>query len=98
MKHTEDKHDTHERGNISLEVTQQDEPFSVVNALKLVQSPTNPSWVKTRQQGKETLSYISGDLVIRMLNKAFQYRWSYEVLETRIVESIDKDQSKWKKT
>lgn len=86
-----------ERNNISLDVTQQEAPFSVVNALKVVQAGTDPSWVSTREVGKQKLSYVSGDVVIRLLNKAFNYRWSYEVLETRVVESIDKDQSKWKK-
>lgn len=86
-----------QRNNISLEVTQQEAPFSLVNALKVVQSPTSPDWVKTRRQGKTELSYVSGDVVIRLLNKAFNYRWSYEVLETRVVDSVDKFNEKYDK-
>ena len=61
-------------------------PFSKINAINVIQTPTNPNWIKD----KKGLSYVSGDTVTRILNKAFNYRWSFEILETRIIESQDK--------
>lgn len=57
-------------------------PFSEVNALKVILKPIDPSWIDTRSQGGRSLSYISGDIVIRMLNKAFNNRWSFTILDT----------------
>lgn len=65
-------------------------PFSQVQALGLVQAPTNPEWIKVRNVGGKDLSYVSGDVVTRMLNKAFRYKWSFYIIETRVVESQDK--------
>lgn len=61
-------------------------PFSKINAINIIQTPTNAEWVKD----KKGLSYVSGDTVTRLLNKAFNYRWSFYILETRVVESQDK--------
>jgi len=71
-------------------------PFSQIQALSIIQSPTDPSLIKTRKSGKTDLSYVSGDIVTRMLNKAFRYKWSFYILETRVVESQDK-MDKYKK-
>lgn len=60
--------------------------FSQFNALNIIQKPTNPNWVKKKQG----LDYVSGDTVIRMLNKAFNYRWSYYIMDSRVVSSQDK--------
>ena len=72
------------------EIFEQKPPFSEINALNAIQSPTNPQWVKTRNIKGTNLSYVSGDLVIRLLNKAFKYRWSFEIKETKVVESADR--------
>ena len=72
------------------EIFEQKPPFSEINALNAIQSPTNPQWVKTRNIKGSNLSYVSGDLVIRLLNKAFKYRWSFEIKETKVVESADR--------
>ena len=76
--------------NVGLDALQVNPDFSEINALRMIQAQTNPAWVKSRKSGKMSLSYVSGDTVTRMLNKAFRYKWSFEVLETRVVESIDK--------
>ena len=72
-----------------------DAPFSQFNALSIIQTNTNPDWIKSRKSGKMDLQYVSGDTVTRLLNKAFRYKWSFYVLETRVVESQDKI-NKWK--
>ena len=66
-----------------LDISMVETPFSEMNALRVIQTPTNPEWIKM----KNNLSYISGDTVTRLLNKAFLYRWSFEVVETRVVQS-----------
>lgn len=66
-----------------LDISMVETPFSEMNALRVIQTPTNPEWIKM----KNGLSYISGDTVTRLLNKAFLYRWSFEVVETRVVQS-----------
>ena len=75
--------------NYNEEMFLEKPPFSEINALRVIQSPTNPQWIKTRRIKGTNLSYVSGDLVIRLLNKAFKYRWSFEIKETRVVESAD---------
>lgn len=74
------------KGKESFEET----PFSEINALMSIQQPTPREWIKERQVGRQTFSYVSGDLVIRLLNKAFRNRWSFEIKDTRVVESTDK--------
>ena len=53
-----------------LDISMVETPFSEMNALRVIQTPTNPEWIKM----KNNLSYISGDTVTRLLNKAFLYR------------------------
>ncbi len=69
-------------------------PFSEIHALQIIQTPTPFEWIKTRETGygqnKKQLSYVSGDTVIRILNKACNYRWSFEILQTIVVPSVDK--------
>lgn len=73
-----------------MEVFKHDDQFSKFNALNVIQSRTNPNWVKQKGKGKNALDYVSGDTVTRMLNKAFNYKWSFYIKESRIVPSIDK--------
>lgn len=53
--------------------------------------------IKERQQGKETLSYVSGSVVMDMLNKATNYNWDFIVEERWIQESRDKFNPKYDK-
>lgn len=69
--------------------------FSEINALTVTQQPTPATWRKQVKKGKDYLDYVSGDLVIRLLNKAFRSRWSFEVKETRVVKSQDYDKKDW---
>lgn len=73
-----------------LEATTIETPFSEINALNIIQTPTQQDWIKSRKSGGTNLSYVSGDTVIRMLNKAFRYRWSFVIKETRIIQAQDK--------
>lgn len=59
-------------------------------AKKIIEEKLDPKVIKQKSTGRgPTLSYISGATVIDMLNKAFNYRWSFEVLETRVTEELD---------
>lgn len=69
-------------------ISSMETPFSEINALSIIQQPTNDEWIKSRKISGRTLSYVSGDLVIRVLNKAFRNRWSFEVKETRVINSV----------
>lgn len=40
--------------------------------------------------GNKKLDYISGSTVIRLLNEAFNYQWSFEIVEEVLVASIPK--------
>lgn len=69
--------------------------FSEINALTVTQRPTPANWRKQIKKGKDNLDYVSGDLVIRLLNKAFRSRWSFEVKETRVVQSQEHQKKDW---
>lgn len=73
-------------------ISSMETPFSEINALGITQLPTNPEWIKERRNRGQTFSYVSGDVVIRILNKAFRNRWSFEIKETRIVNSSPQKQ------
>lgn len=64
--------------------------FNMAQVQEVVEGKLNPSWIKQRKQGKATLSYIGGHTVIRLLNKAFGYQWSFEVISEEVRESIPK--------
>lgn len=78
-----------------MDISMEETPFSEINALNIIQTPTNPAWKKQRVSSGKSLDYISGDTVTRLLNKAFRYRWSFYILETRMVESQDKIQKSY---
>lgn len=65
-------------------------PFSELNAIKILQTQVPEQWISNLKKGGSNFSYVSGDVVIRMLNKAFRNRWSFEVVETREVQGQDK--------
>lgn len=64
--------------------------YQLDDAKKTIEAPLNQSWIKQRQQGGTTLSYIGGHTVIRLLNKAFNYQWSFEVISEEVKESLPK--------
>lgn len=64
--------------------------YEVDNAKKILTSKIPESSKKTRQQGNTTLTYIGGHTVIRLLNEAFNYQWSFEVVTEQVVESQPK--------
>lgn len=75
--------------------------FYAENAVELaqvrdvVESKLDPKWIKQREQGGTKLSYIGGHIVIQLLNKAFDYKWSYEIVSEEIVPSLPKAATKW---
>lgn len=65
--------------------------FSMPRALGHLQALTPPELVqkkKTFGKGPD-LDYVSAATVIRTLNKAFGFRWSFRIHETRVVKSED---------
>lgn len=62
---------------------------------KVVKEKLDKSWIKTRKQGGTTLSYIGGHTVIHLLNKAFGFGWSFEIVREDIVESVPKPATEW---
>jgi len=64
--------------------------YSIDQAKAVVGEKLNPSWIKQRKVGSTTLSYIGGQTVIRLLNKAFNYQWSFEIISEEIVPSQPK--------
>lgn len=64
--------------------------FDLTKAKQTLQAKLDPSWIKQRQQGGTTLSYIGGHTVINLLNKAFNYQWSFEIVSEEVQESLPK--------
>jgi hypothetical protein len=64
--------------------------FDVEKAKEVIDAKLNPQWIKQRQQGGATLSYIGGHTVIRLLNKAFGLQWSFEIVTEEVKESQPK--------
>ena len=87
--------------NIGLDVfgvSQESLNYQLDEAKQTLNGKLNPSWVKQRKQGNATLSYIGGHTVIRLLNKAFNYQWSFEIITEEIVQSLpkfDKYKKEW---
>lgn len=59
--------------------------FNPTQARKLLEKQLNPAWIEKRSQGGKSLSYVGGHIIIRLLNVAFNQRWSFEVLDTKIL-------------
>lgn len=72
-------------------------PYGKEHAMKLFDTKLNPKWIEQRKQGTATLKYIGGHIVIRLLNKAFNGAWSFEILEETLIDSLPKPRTKWKK-
>jgi recombination DNA repair RAD52 pathway protein len=56
----------------------------------IVEAALDPKLIKTRTVGNTSLDYIGGHTVIRLLNKAFGYAWSFEIVQDEIVPSLPK--------
>lgn len=64
--------------------------FSVPRALSILQSPTPDELIFQKKQGSgPTLDYVSVSTVTRTINKVFGLRWSFEICETKVIESQD---------
>jgi recombination DNA repair RAD52 pathway protein len=70
--------------------------YDLEGAKSTLKAKLDPQWIKQRTQGKATLSYIGGNTVIHLLNHAFNYQWSFEIVSEDIVQSIPKV-NKWAK-
>ena len=75
------------------------QPLNLNNKTKLeLSAPIDPSLLKTRTMGKEELTYISQNTCIDLLNKAFNYMWSFVIDEQWMepgVPLIKKENPKW---
>lgn len=78
---------------MSLEVFNQSSTFvgyDPKKATEILNQKLKPEWIEQRKQGGATLSYIGGHIVIRLLNNAFNYQWSFEIIHEEIVQSLPK--------
>lgn len=66
-------------------VFEQHTGFDPIQARLLLEKPMSPDWIEKRNQGGKELSYVGGHVVIRLLNLAFNQRWSFEILDTKIL-------------
>jgi hypothetical protein len=75
------------------------QPLNLDNKTKLeLSAPIDPSLLKTRTMGKEELTYVSQNTVVDLLNKAFNYMWSFVIDEQWMeqgVPVIKKENPKW---
>jgi hypothetical protein len=75
------------------------QPLNLNSKTKLeLSAPIDPSLLKTRVMGKEELTYISQNTCIDLLNKAFNYMWSFVIDEQWMepgVPLIKKENPKW---
>lgn len=62
----------------------------VAKAASVLERKLDPKLIKERTQGGTKLSYIGGHTVIRLLNEAFGYKWSFEIVGEEIVPSQPK--------
>jgi hypothetical protein len=69
--------------------------FELDDAKKILKAKLDPTWIKQRSQGKTTLSYIGGNTVIHLLNAAFNYQWSFEIVSEEVVQSVPKPVTQW---
>lgn len=59
--------------------------------------PLDKKLIKTRKSAGTQLSYISGNTCIDILNKTFGFAWSFEIIDSQIIEADDQiiRQSEW---
>lgn len=66
-------------------------------AVKVITRKIDKSLIEERKQGGATLSYIGGSTVIDLLNEAFNYQWSFEIVREEVVESLPKLRTQYNK-
>ena len=75
------------------------QPLNLDNKTKLeLSAPIDPSLLKTRSMGKEELTYVSQNTVVDLLNKTFNYMWSFVIDEQWMeqgVPVVKKENPKW---
>lgn len=69
--------------------------YNLEKAIETVSAKLKSSWIEQRKVSGTTLSYIGGHIVIRLLNQAFNYQWSFEVVSEEIVPSLQKQATQW---
>lgn len=85
--------------NLGLDVfgVAQEAQVDVAKAREVLERKLDPRLIKTREAGGGVkLDYIGGHTVIRLLNEAFGYKWSFEIVRDEIVESQGKPVVEWK--
>lgn len=78
-----------------MRIFEMDTPLPINESINEMQKPLEKKWIKTKGQGRNQLSYVSGTVVTRLLNKAFQYKWSFEVIVKEVTPSIPKAITIW---
>lgn len=68
----------------NFDVFSAEKGFNDISAVSIIQQPIDPRLIKTKDN---KFKYISGAAVDRLLNKAFNYRWSFEIKETKVIET-----------
>ena len=63
------------------------DPASWAKTIGILEEKLDPRWIKQREIGNKTLDYIEGARVIELLNHAFNYRWSFEIVNWEIVQA-----------
>lgn len=79
--------------NIGLDVFGLGKEASVdlTESVKVLERKLDPKLIKQRDAGRGVkLDYIGGHTVIRLLNEAFGYKWSFEIVSDEIVPSQPK--------
>lgn len=76
-------------------VFEMEKKFEMDAARAVLTAKLDPSWIKSREVSGTKLSYIEGNIVIDLLNTAFNYQWSFEIVEKEIVPSLPKAMVKW---
>ena len=65
--------------------------FDYYKTKGVIERPIPAELIKSRSAGfGRELEYVSGATVISLLNEAFDYRWSFEILEEKLVKSEPK--------
>lgn len=70
-----------------LEVMCREPNFQRDEAITKLEEPLKKDWIKQRKVGGNTLDYIEGTRVIEILNQAFSYQWSFEIISYKLIEA-----------
>jgi len=71
-----------------VESMRSEDGVDIEKAREVITRPLDPKLIKQRQMSYgKALSYIEGHTVIALLNEAFNYRWSFEIINCEVVET-----------